>query len=94
MTEAGVQMRASDIKQYARSLGFDACGIAPAAAHPELAFFREWLSRGYAGEMAYFIDCVRTGRKPTRVTAEDAVVGLRIVEAEKRSVETGQPVAV
>src|SRR4051812_9063974 len=49
---------------------------------------------GYAGEMAYFIDCVRTGRKPTRVTAEDAVTGLRIVEAEKRSVETGQPVAV
>src|SRR5437762_3266985 len=53
MREAGVQMTASDIKQYARSLGFDACGIAPAAAHPELAFFREWLSRGYAGEMAY-----------------------------------------
>src|SRR5213078_1566770 len=53
MTAAGVQMTASDIKQYARSLGFDACGIAPAAAHPELAFFREWLDRGYAGQMAY-----------------------------------------
>jgi predicted dehydrogenase len=44
--------------------------------------------------MAYFIECVRTGRKPTRVTAEDAVTGLQIVEAEKRSIETGQPVAV
>jgi epoxyqueuosine reductase len=43
----------TDIKARARELGFDACGIAPAAAHPELAFFREWLDRGYAGEMAY-----------------------------------------
>jgi len=46
-------MRAVDIKAKARELGFDACGIAPAAAHPELQFFREWLARGYAGEMAY-----------------------------------------
>src|SRR3982751_4611527 len=41
------------VKARARELGFDACGIAPAAAHPELTFFREWLDRGYAGEMAY-----------------------------------------
>src|SRR3954471_23937300 len=41
------------VKQRASELGFDACGIAPAAAHPELAFFREWLDRGYAGEMTY-----------------------------------------
>jgi epoxyqueuosine reductase len=46
-------MRAGDIKARARELQFDACGIAPAAAHPELRFFREWLDRGYAGEMAY-----------------------------------------
>src|SRR6478609_3934437 len=46
-------LTSSDIKARARELGFDACGIAPAAAHPELAFFREWLDRGYAGEMAY-----------------------------------------
>jgi epoxyqueuosine reductase len=41
------------IKARARELGFDLCGVAPAAAHPELAFYREWLERGYAGEMAY-----------------------------------------
>jgi epoxyqueuosine reductase len=41
------------IKDKARSLGFDACGIAPAADHPELRFFPEWLARGYAGSMAY-----------------------------------------
>jgi predicted dehydrogenase len=49
---------------------------------------------GYAGELAYFIECVKAGKKPTRVTAEDAVVGLQIVEAEKRSIETGRPAAV
>ena len=46
-------MTSAEIKTRARELGFDACGIAPAADHPELRFFREWLARGYAGEMAY-----------------------------------------
>src|SRR5262245_60532778 len=44
---------AGDIKMRARELGFDLCGIAPAGSHPELAFFREWLDRGYAGDMGY-----------------------------------------
>jgi epoxyqueuosine reductase len=43
----------SEIKTKAKALGFDVCGIAPAADLPELKFFREWLDRGYAGEMAY-----------------------------------------
>jgi epoxyqueuosine reductase len=46
-------VRAEDVKARAQQLGFDLCGIAPAAAHPELAFLREWLDRGYAGEMHY-----------------------------------------
>jgi len=44
---------AAEIKARATELGFDLCGIAPAVAHRELAFFPEWLSRGYAGEMHY-----------------------------------------
>src|SRR5436190_16816254 len=46
-------MTASEVKAYALTLGFDACGIAPAGDHPELKFYRAWLDRGYAGEMAY-----------------------------------------
>src|SRR5215475_7100806 len=46
-------MLAADIKTKARELGFDLCGIAPASDHQELTFFREWLDRGYAGDMAY-----------------------------------------
>ena len=41
------------LKQKARALGFDACGIAPAADLPELGFFPEWLARGYAASMSY-----------------------------------------
>ena len=43
----------SCIKARALELGFDLCGVAPAASHPELRFLREWLDRGYAGEMRY-----------------------------------------
>ena len=46
-------LTSASIKAKARELGFDLCGIAPAEKFPELAFFREWLDRGYAGEMAY-----------------------------------------
>jgi epoxyqueuosine reductase len=41
------------IKAKALELGFDACGVAPAADLPELPFFREWLDRGFAGDMSY-----------------------------------------
>jgi epoxyqueuosine reductase len=41
------------VKRRAAELGFDLCGIAAAASHSELAAFREWLDRGYAGEMHY-----------------------------------------
>jgi predicted dehydrogenase len=47
---------------------------------------------GYEGELAYFVDCVRKGKTPSLVTAEDAVVSIEIVEAEARSVETGEAV--
>lgn len=43
----------SALKARALELGFDACGIAPPAGLPELAFFNEWLSRGCAGEMSF-----------------------------------------
>jgi epoxyqueuosine reductase len=44
---------AAAVRARARALGFDHCGIAPAADQPELPFLREWLDRGYAGEMHY-----------------------------------------
>src|SRR5688572_23394081 len=46
-------LTSGDIKTRARELGFDACGVAPAGDLPELRFFSEWLSRGYAASMDY-----------------------------------------
>lgn len=50
---ANVVISAEGIKKHAKSLGFDLCGIAPAAAFPELTRLRRWLDQGYAGEMMY-----------------------------------------
>ena len=44
---------AADVKARAAALGFDLCGVAPAADFVELRFLREWLERGYAADMHY-----------------------------------------
>lgn len=42
------------IFEYARQLGFSACGVAePDAAQPELNSLRVWLAAGYSGELGY-----------------------------------------
>jgi len=48
------------VKSKAREIGFDLCGIAPAAAFEELGALSAWLARGYAGEMAWM---ARTAEK-------------------------------
>ena len=46
-------LTSASIKSQALTLGFDVCGVAPAAALPELQFLPDWLARGYAGDMLY-----------------------------------------
>jgi len=46
-------LTSESVKHRAREIGFDLCGVAPAESFPELAFFREWIDRGYAGTMGY-----------------------------------------
>src|SRR5262249_39787566 len=41
------------VKGVARALGFDLVGVAPAEPGPRHAYLREWLARGYAGEMGF-----------------------------------------
>jgi epoxyqueuosine reductase len=43
----------ASVKDRARALGFDLCGVAPADSFPELQALRRWLAAGYAGEMQY-----------------------------------------
>ena len=46
-------LSASRVKERARELGFDLCGIAPVDDFSELTFLREWVDRGYAAGMAW-----------------------------------------
>jgi epoxyqueuosine reductase len=74
------------IKDQARELGFDLCGIAPAEAYPELSFFQEWLDRGYAGEMAYLARSAAT-----RADVRHAVDGARSVIVTGTLYNTDRP---
>ncbi|MHB8504053.1 MAG: tRNA epoxyqueuosine(34) reductase QueG, partial [Candidatus Acidiferrales bacterium] len=44
------------IIEQASALGFDLCGVVNAQKFPELNLTKEWLARGYAGEMKYLSD--------------------------------------
>jgi epoxyqueuosine reductase len=46
-------LTSSLIKSTAQALGFDLCGVARADTFPELSFLRDWLDRGYAGDMGW-----------------------------------------
>jgi predicted dehydrogenase len=49
---------------------------------------------GYVQELLYWTDCVREGRAPRTVTAEDASAVLVLCEATERSIAQGTTVAV
>jgi epoxyqueuosine reductase len=70
--------------ELARAVGFDLCGIAPAAEFPELAHLDEWLDRGYAGEMRYLQDARR--RSPAH-----AIQGARSVIVCALNYNTAHP---
>ena len=55
------------IVERASALGFSLCGVAPLERFPEYSLFKDWLERGYAGEMGYLADPRR--REPAEVLA-------------------------
>lgn len=56
-------------KEEARRLGFIAAGCCPAVEAPGYERFREWLERGYAGQMKYLEDRADLYRDPQSVLA-------------------------
>jgi epoxyqueuosine reductase len=62
----------ASLQQRARALGFSLCGVVRAESFPELEQMREWLERGYAGEMGYLSD-------PRRNDPRSAMDGIRSV---------------
>ena len=55
---AATALTSQRIKDQARALGFDLCGVAACDSFPELSFLREWIDQGYAGEMGWLAESV------------------------------------
>jgi len=49
---------------------------------------------GYELEIAYFLDCINKGQRPTTVTLDDAANAIKLVELEAKSIATGKIVRV
>ena len=62
------------VRDLAKSLGFDQCGVAPAEKFPELDEYSEWLERGYAGEMKYLADPRRLDPRSPMPKARSIIV--------------------
>jgi len=58
---------AERVKALALAVGFDLAGVAPARPTPETEFLREWLARGFAGEMEYLARRVEERVDPRRL---------------------------
>jgi epoxyqueuosine reductase len=88
----GTAITSADVKRHAAALGFDLCGVAPAEALPELAFFREWLARGYGGEMHY-LERTAERRADVRAVMPSArsVISLGTVYNTAQPYSTGEP---
>lgn len=82
-------LSAARIKSQAQAQGFSLCGIAPAGAFPELRFLREWIDRGYAGEMRYM---ARTAER--RADVRQVLPGARAVIALATNYNVDRPYTV
>lgn len=83
-----------DLKTRARTLGFDACGIASAESFPELNFIREWVARGYAGDMTFLERSVDDRVDPKRAlpSARSVIVTATVYNTDRPySTEIGDP---
>ncbi|MCA9055496.1 MAG: tRNA epoxyqueuosine(34) reductase QueG [Planctomycetaceae bacterium] len=82
-TDAELKQR---LKERARDLGFDLCGIAPAVTPTTLARFEDWLGRGFAGEMHYL-----ERRRDAYAHPEHVLAGVRSVIVLAMNYRTVEP---
>jgi epoxyqueuosine reductase len=80
------------VKGLALAVGFDLAGVARAEPGPDTGFLREWLARGYAGEMTWIGRRVEERIDPRRVLdgARSAVaLGLVYEQPDEASLASG-----
>lgn len=81
------------IKSESRRLGFDLVGFAPAASPPGFPDFRDWLERGFAGEMSYLPRREAAYEHPRHVlegVRSVVMLGLNYCTVEPQQVAAGQ----
>jgi epoxyqueuosine reductase len=71
----------------ANELGFDLCGIAPMEGLADAANLKEWLARGYAGQMQYMYD-------PRRADIRQVLPEIRSVIVCALNYNTGTPASI
>jgi epoxyqueuosine reductase len=79
------------IKTWSRELGFDRVGIAPAEASDGFERLGEWLSRGFAGDMAYMHKHAAARRHPASILTD--VKSVVMVALNYRQPVSGGPIA-
>src|ERR1700704_5235181 len=78
------ETHSASLQQRAAALGFSLCGVVRAESFPELEQMRDWLERGYAGEMRYLND-------PRRSDPRSAMDGIRSVIVCALNYNTDRP---
>ncbi len=79
------------IAEQAVALGFDLCGVVRAQRFTELDLAKEWLARGYAGEMKYLSDSRRIDPQSIMPGLRSVIVcGLNYNSSAPRSVDAFQ----
>ena len=77
------------VKQRALDLGFDLAGIAPIAVWKDLEFSRQWVEKGFKGEMRYLENPKRFDPHLVLPSAQSVIcVGL-VYNAPRRSQKSG-----
>jgi predicted dehydrogenase len=72
------------------SRGLDALSVHETGKKPRTIKLKK--ADGYSEEIAYFVNCVARGIKPSVVTAQDGLTALEICAAEEKSVRTGKAI--
>jgi epoxyqueuosine reductase len=80
------------VKKRAAEIGFDLVGIAPVDAYDGLKFSREWVKRGFGGEMRYLLNPKRDDPRRILPSAQSVICVGMIYNADfPYSTEVGSP---
>ena len=77
------------LKEKARELGFTLSGVAPAADADGFPRFRDWLARGFAGEMSYLHTQGEARQNPSSIL--ETVRSVLMVGLEYQPTPPGPP---